>query len=832
MDKKYTDIINKAWDHYNSNDKEAALELTNTLIDKYSHKIGGYYLRGIIEHDNDNYPKSVEYFKSALQNDNENKAGGYIHYWLGRNYNEKSNNDFLKEYKENPVYSYEMAKYSFEKSLEYDEYPDKVIYELVRTYKKDHYKSVNILKKGISKFPNNIDFIISYANSLAKINKKEDALNTLSSKATELNSSSLYFEAGLLFYKSDNFSNAILNFEKALELEANSNANTTSLVHFQIATTYFKNKDYINAYEHYKKSFDLIIDYNVENTEYLNKNFWMSVFGIIASKGILNEENDLENFILTLPFTKDYLEYLDFAEGVSLTSSISSIIYDLSNKTCIKTLNNINKTSKNNTILYKVSWLKAILFQNENDEENRLIALREVIKNDSLPDSFVFEQLSETYFHCLHDRVLNKKDYADILEKLNSDLSNEYLFRNNFDEYYITEIIDWLYTDKNYQAIIDFKKHFTSVQLDKSDSWFEIAFSYNTIGDKNNAQKSYEHYLNSNKQSTAALNNLANIYHEKKQIDSVEKAIKLYEKAIKIDGEKELYLKNLNNTKQTKEILLKERSKKDLLEKTFKRAIDLLKKEDYFSLETLHTFLLNLRKDDDFKDNEMAIQDDYFPSLMNTSLIKAEKLKNSWLSKNYLFLTDEYDEYNIPIYKINPYLEDAVNNQRKIITENDIPSKWLDGIAGISVSKLEEIQYFNSLEKINKVNKKFKPLIERDFNELVFNYIIGNIKSTIVLSGSFVELILTYYLEKRKDLIITYSNNGKRVSKNLYDSNLFDLISYIEERGYFGKDFFHLTNLSRVYRNFVHPGLELKNELNKGKSDICFISTMEIFKLI
>ena len=124
-------------------------------------------------------------------------------------------------------------------------------------------------------------------------------------------------------------------------------------------------------------------------------------------------------------------------------------------------------------------------------------------------------------------------------------------------------------------------------------------------------------------------------------------------------------------------------------------------------------------------------------------------------------------------------------------------------------------------------------MISRDYNELVFNYLVGNKKATIVLSGSFIELILTFYCDRKKIKKIEYNNaKGKIIKKELYDCVLFDLISFIDEKKYFGNDFFPLTNLSRVYRNFVHPGVEMKNTLDKTKSDLCFISSIEILRKI
>ena len=222
-----------------------------------------------------------------------------------------------------------------------------------------------------------------------------------------------------------------------------------------------------------------------------------------------------------------------------------------------------------------------------------------------------------------------------------------------------------------------------------------------------------------------------------------------------------------------------------------------------------------------------------FPVLMNTNPKKALELKNNWISKKYIIPSKESDEYDIRYYFINPYLDAEINRLRDIVADISLPKEWLAGLNNISIYQLNELNYSETSKKIDKVNGKYRPLISRDYNELVFNYLVGNRKSTIVLSGSFVELILTYYCERKKIRIIEYVGaSGKTIKKDLYDCVLFDLICFIEERRIFGSDFLPLTNLSRVYRNFIHPGVELKNSLDKTKSDLCFISSIEVLRKI
>lgn len=162
-----------------------------------------------------------------------------------------------------------------------------------------------------------------------------------------------------------------------------------------------------------------------------------------------------------------------------------------------------------------------------------------------------------------------------------------------------------------------------------------------------------------------------------------------------------------------------------------------------------------------------------------------------------------------------------------------IPENWV-AMKSFTVDNFEEIEYFSIIDKIEKINKKYRTLIERDFKELVFNYVVKNYKSIIVLSGSLVELILTYFCEKNKIKTIPIKNSkGIIIHKRLYDCVLSELILFVDSKKHFGNDFQHLSNLSRIYRNFIHPGLEIKNKDDiKSKGDLCFISTREILKKI
>lgn len=99
----------------------------------------------------------------------------------------------------------------------------------------------------------------------------------------------------------------------------------------------------------------------------------------------------------------------------------------------------------------------------------------------------------------------------------------------------------------------------------------------------------------------------------------------------------------------------------------------------------------------------------------------------------------------------------------------------------LNTKSLEEINYYRNLKRIEKLNKEFKLIVKRDYDELTFNYLAKNNKTTIILSGSLIETLLIYYLKKKKVSTVAYEINNKKISKELYEATLNDLLQYLEQ---------------------------------------------------
>jgi len=381
-------------------------------------------------------------------------------------------------------------------------------------------------------------------------------------------------------------------------------------------------------------------------------------------------------------------------------------------------------------------------------------------------------------------------------------------------------------TEKYVKELFSKKKYKEIVELDKSLNCvpilFEVAYSYVEIGNLDEGEKIYEEILSfpGEENNSAILNNLSIIKKFKGKIND---AFNLIRKAYSIAPNDEIIKRNYEN-------LFKIIQEREEIESIYKNAKKNLEKETSWAIKKLNDFLNNVKKEKEFKDNKIEIPNWKFKVLIGTDKLKADSLKKQWIKKGYIRDTGKKGEYLARIYEVNPYLFDFIKKTVPIHLDNT----WFDGFENINVEELQRIGYFEILLKIKKVNKKYRELIKRDFNELVFNYLVGNKKSTIVLSGSLIELLFTYYCEKRKIKNISYAIHEKQISKDLYDCDLLDFLSYFDNEQKAKKVIIHIGHLSRIYRNFIHPGNEIKNQqqIDSSKIALCFNAVMEIVKFI
>lgn len=378
-------------------------------------------------------------------------------------------------------------------------------------------------------------------------------------------------------------------------------------------------------------------------------------------------------------------------------------------------------------------------------------------------------------------------------------------------------LVDDLHIDEQSDLIIELFdtkkiKHLAS----KS---FYSAYYLSKKNRKKEAKQIYENILEFEPNNSAVLNNLAIIIEKKYDLNY---AYELIEKAFSLTSDDDdIISSNYKRIKAEIEAI----EKKD---RNHTISASNVENENSFVRNKLKSFFTNVYNLEDFdkENNTVPIANYQFKVLMRTDETKADSLKNQWLDKGYILNTGERNEFRVIIYEINPYIINELEN----IALFQIDETWINGINAINKDNFNKIGYYKIIKKLNKTNKKFRIILIRDFNEFIISYLFENYKSVIVLAGSLVETLLIYYLEKSKIINVEYTLKKRQVSKKLYESHLGDLLNYLEENSLLAKQTVHLGNVTRLYRNYIHPGKELRdsNNIDKVKADLCFNSVSEL----
>lgn len=411
---------------------------------------------------------------------------------------------------------------------------------------------------------------------------------------------------------------------------------------------------------------------------------------------------------------------------------------------------------------------------------------------------------------------MNKKEFKDYKKAIRSLVEES---ETETAKTLAQALVAELNEQKEYGKIVDLF-HSEFIEPKSCLYCFEVAYALGEDNRESEAEPIYEYIVSTQPKNSAALNNLSNIKERKGR---VEEAFDLIQRAYEIEPDDEI----ISRTHSKLSSIIRE---KEEVEQNFKFALSCLPKENEFVLGKLRNFIFNVKKDKDFNKGRIPIPRWKFKVLMVTDDQKANSLLDQWLEKWYLRKTGERGNYQELVYEINPFLDKGINN----LKPTKINQNWITGINNLNVEHLESIEYFEIIKKTTKVKKGIKSILLRDVNELFLNYVMGNKKTVVILSGSIVEILLIYYCEKKKIKQIKYQRHNKIISKKLYECDLGDLLSFIEQNKLCGNALIHMANISRIYRNYVHPGKELRESetLTESKANLCFISTIEIIKTI
>lgn len=804
--------IKKAWDLYSSDKFEVAEIEVKKLLIQYPENLECSYLLGHIYCALELYQKSVDQYMDALSKDSNAQAAGYIYFWIAEIYGKSSLFDDEAKY----IYNVEKSEEYYALAKQTENFPPHLL--LRNLHKLKGQDKIDLCEEGIKRFPNNVDFYIILGEEYRRSGLSKLQLNTYErAQSVQLASPSLFYNLGLYFFKASDYTSACVYFEKAIACNENYTYSNFGL-NYYLGRAWEMYGDQNKAEVFYLKSYE-------------EDNSSDCLFGFLGLLNLYLDQNNnisVKELVLNFAIKRDFLYLETRVSGgpLHLNDNATDSI-EIGNLGAIHQKLSKFKDQSNDNLFTGKLWLVRYLLSVQLSKYNE--QYRAVKNAKKLLNSYHFEFLDELHIEAISNLIYYKsetnKDLSKVYEMVINDLDENNKFKIDFIDY-LKSIVEKLYEEKEFQKIVTLSDYYSFEELTEKDVIFMTAFSYGEMNDDNKSRSHYEFYLETHNNSTAALNNLGNIY---KREGNYAKAIELYTRGLKIDSDNENLKSNLANTLREQAEQEAKFASEKALRKEYRNSTESLKLENDYVLEKLGRFIDQVKKDDDFDNWAIPIAKFKFQKILGVDKQRAESLTTQWLSKGYIVDSGNRNDYNVVIYSINPFIEEEL----KRIHSYKIPQKWIDGFVNISIESLESNGYFEMIEKIGKVNRKFKALLERDYNELTYNYLMGHQKATIVLSGSLVELALTFYCERKKLMTITVNDSrGNPKNKRLYDCVLSDLIEFVELTRPFGADFIHLSNLSRIYRNFIHPGRELKDSLDKSKADLCYFSTTEILKRI
>lgn len=381
------------------------------------------------------------------------------------------------------------------------------------------------------------------------------------------------------------------------------------------------------------------------------------------------------------------------------------------------------------------------------------------------------------------------------------------------------DLVNELHQEKAYALVVDL---FHSWDADTRQSlWtFEVAYALADQKFDSEAEQIYQHIVELEPRNSAALNNLSNI---KKARGRIDEAFSLITRAYRVDPKDDIVSRNY----EALSAIVRERDERD---RFYRQALELLRKENEFVIQKLTAFFTSAKNDAAFRDNCLPIPRWKVKVMMGTDDQKAQSLLQQWVDKGYLRKTGARGDYNELCYEFNPFIFPELPKLRP----KKLNPSWIEGFEQLNADTLDSRGYFRTHDRIGRVKKSIRGVLARDIDELFLNYAMKNHKSVVILSGSIVEMLLIYFCEKKRVAEIAYQRHNSIIKKALYEADLGDLLAYFTEKRLLGDVVIHMANISRIYRNFVHPGRELREQivLDQPKADLCFVSTLEILNKI
>ena len=530
----------------------------------------------------------------------------------------------------------------------------------------------------------------------------------------------------------------------------------------------------------------------------------------------------LEQLNYISQYENPFLEIINFTDENHSFFSIDNIFYNILNRLESKFENDICKRKiKLIGAFQKFIWEEDVTRQflkqtqklveeelkNNNDKSLylNLININEKLGNNKKYfDAYIrginYIGVENICFDNFNDSEL---DYV-----VNYIITNVRIYDFNCNEYQnlIENLVFSLHNRKQYSSIVKISENIDYKKLKYLNFGFELAFALKEQGKDSKAKEIYEKYLEIHPNSDAVLNNLGVIYENE---GDFEKALDYYEKSENLSPSKV----SANNILRSKELIEQRKKEKELEEK----SLEYLQLENIWIINRIKLFY---EEADDV--GNIICPYKKLPIVLKCNEDKANDVLKQFIDKGYIFRNKNHNyDTNASVYKKNFSIEKRINEMEK---ENELISSFTDHLNGFTIDNLLSIEYLKILSKLNSIKKKtIKDIFIRDYNELVFNYLSNQKKTTILMSGTIIELLLLYILDKQK--IIKYKVGPKQKEKKVIEMDITEMIEVCDKEQLIQNTPKKFMDGMKQFRNFIHPGKELREktfDIDKSTVELSF----------
>lgn len=681
------------------------------------------------------------------------------------------------------------------------------MYLFVAKHTQSNIESSKIIKEGLKFFPENTRLknkLLFYIDD----SEKEIYFEQLR-KNKEVSSSGLIRMISF-YFKKEEYEKASL-LMKELKITDNI-VSKTDLEFLKIVLPYLAQKE---------------IDENVINSFIVVDNNTLQGLIVRLIEIDLKDDNVLATKLLEQlnyisQYENPFLEIVDFTDGNHSFFTIDNIFYTIldrleskfDNETCkrkIKLISAFQKLSWEEDVskpyLKQIQKLIEEELKNNNDKSLylNLININEKLGNNK---KYFDVYISGINYVGTKDISFDNFNDTELDYVVNYIVSNVRIYDFNCNKYQklIENLIFTLHNRKQYSSVVKISENIDYKKLKYLNFGFELAFALKEQGKDSKAKELYEEYLEMYPNSDAVLNNLGVIYENE---GDFEKALEYYEKSESLSPSKV----SENNILRSKELIEQRKKEKEQEEKSL----------EYFQLENvwiINRIKLFYEEADDV--GNIICPYKKLPLVLKCNEDKANDVLKQFIDKGYVFRNKNHNyDTNASVYKKNFSIEKRINEMEK---ENKLISSFTDNLNGFTIDNLLSIEYFKILSKLNSIKKKkIKDIFIRDYNELVFNYLSNQQKTTILMSGTIIELLLLYILDKQK--IIKYKVGTKQKEKKVTEMDITEMLEVCDKEQLITNAPKKFMDGMKQFRNFIHPGKELREktlDIDKSTVELSF----------